>query len=339
MKRSESVKFSIIVCAHDRSDFVIPALKSALEQDFPEKEYELILVKNFKNKRIDSFTEKNGIVNILTEKGPLMQKMMEGVSISKGEYLCFLEDDDLFEKNKLKRIGELIDNDGSLSYYHSSFTVIDENGKSLKHHISRTPVRTMIYSGESDILSGLPEMLKFRADWYGSMMCIRKGSLLAHFDQLKQIEGSADRIIFYMGLLDSRQVIIDSTRTTKYRLHKSHTTVIAEYDNFMSKKNAFYTKSFESAKILETICKSGYLEPLSKCYVLHEKILSRFTNRENFSMDGIRIGEVIECFGKVRTKNILIWYSLLLAKSLFGNSVLKLYYIMSSHIARKGASS
>lgn len=335
MNNQRKMLFSIIICAHNRKKYLTDAMKSVLSQEFPRENYEVILVRNFPDKRVDAFTSKNGITDIKTDKAPLMQKMIVGVDNANGEYLCFLEDDDLYETNKLSRINDLIDKHKSLSYYHSSFKAIDEKGKLMGQKISRVNERTLIYKGELDILAGISEMLRSRADWYGSMMCIRKKALIPHLKLLREIEGSADKIIFYIGLLDHGTVIIDSEKTTRYRFHQSHTTVVADYEFFISKKNTFYTKSLESAKILEKICSGTFLEGTSRCYVLHEEVLSKFTAFGNSGKLLPLAPGVMECFRKTGMKNILLWYTLLLAKTLFGRSILKFYYMISSATSRK----
>ena len=58
------MKITVIITAYDRKKFILNAVKSALNQKIPESNYELIVVKNYNDKTIDSFLDKNGIKNV-----------------------------------------------------------------------------------------------------------------------------------------------------------------------------------------------------------------------------------------------------------------------------------
>lgn len=330
MNSNKSLRFSIIICAHDRKKYLVSTMESAVKQTFSRDAYEIILVKNFEDQEIDSYANENNITLILTKKGPLMQKMLEGVEKARGEYMCFLEDDDLYEKNKLSRINELIEKHGSISFYHSSFRTIDENGNFLAQNISSTTGRTLLFSGVPEILSGYPELISVRADWYGSMMCVRKEALTSRIDQLKNIEGSADKIVFYMGLLNSGTIVIDSEKTTRYRFHMSHTNIVSDPEEFYRRKESFFRKSYDSSKILKEICKNTFLENITSCMALHEQILLSFVSSSQKYSISHYLPEVLKCFSRQRIWSVPFWYSLLVLKRIFRKSALKLYYVLNT---------
>ena len=59
------MKITVIITAYDRKKFILNAVKSVLNQKMPERNYELIVVKNYNDKTIDSFLDKNGIKKYL----------------------------------------------------------------------------------------------------------------------------------------------------------------------------------------------------------------------------------------------------------------------------------
>jgi len=62
---------SVIITAHNRRRFLLEAVNSALNQTLPKDEYEIIVVKNFEDERIDKFLEEHYVKNIVTKEEPL----------------------------------------------------------------------------------------------------------------------------------------------------------------------------------------------------------------------------------------------------------------------------
>ncbi len=332
---SEAPLFSIVICAHNRRTYLTEAVRSALEQDFPREKFEIILVKNFHDEPIDKLAAENGISTIFTEEGPLSRKMVEGIRESRAEYICFLEDDDVFEPNKLKRIESFIKSLEKLSFYHNSHSTINERGEETETEISNTADKTLIFTGMKEILDGMRSMLRTRADWYGSMMCVRRGAILPYADVMWNATGSADKSIFYLSLLDGGSAVIDAARTTKYRFHQSHTTVVAEYNEFYNRKRQFFEKSYRSSKLLLDSCKGTFLEPVLSCAATHEYILHSFVNANEKAEIFRLFPVVLRCIVSQRMWPVLFWYVLLTLKKVAGRASMKLYYIISTSFSLK----
>ena len=128
MQIEQAPLFSIVICNHDRKQYLINAVDSALEQDFPKDMFEIIVVKNYYDEEIDNYLMEHKIFSVFTEDAFLPQKMVKGVENSKGSYICFLDDDDLYKTGKLKRIATFIEKHGQISFYHDSFFIINELG-------------------------------------------------------------------------------------------------------------------------------------------------------------------------------------------------------------------
>ncbi len=111
---------SVIITAHDRREFLLEAVNSALNQTLPKDEYEIIVVKNFEDERIDRFLEEHNVKNIVTKEEPLGAKIVKGVEESRGEVVSFLEDDDLWLPQKLEIVKQVF-KDKDVMYYHNNF--------------------------------------------------------------------------------------------------------------------------------------------------------------------------------------------------------------------------
>jgi glycosyltransferase involved in cell wall biosynthesis len=58
---------SVIITAYNRREFIRDAVNSVINSTLPEDEYEIIVVKNFKDEYVDSIVEKTGGKSIITD--------------------------------------------------------------------------------------------------------------------------------------------------------------------------------------------------------------------------------------------------------------------------------
>jgi len=122
---------SVIIIANNRKIFLKDAIKSVLNQSLDRNFYEIIIVKNFKDKDIDDFIDQNVLLNIFSEdNNTILGKFLEGIKNSKGDIIAFLEDDDRFHKDKQKIVNEIF-SDEDVVYYHNASQYIDEDGRFL----------------------------------------------------------------------------------------------------------------------------------------------------------------------------------------------------------------
>ena len=113
----EEPYISIIVTAHDRKEYLRYAIQSAIDQRLEKRLYEIVVVKNFDNKELDELIEENGIESLKAKKDSTIgEDLAAGIENSKGEVLCFLDDDDAFLPNKLKVVFDIFKNDDEIVY-------------------------------------------------------------------------------------------------------------------------------------------------------------------------------------------------------------------------------
>jgi glycosyltransferase involved in cell wall biosynthesis len=103
---------SVIVTAYNRTQYFEHALKSLADQSFSKDNFEVILITNFECK-VDVFDLK---VKHIVMDGNIGHYLVRGIRESEGEIICFLDDDDLFHKDKLNVINKLFKNSHAIYF-------------------------------------------------------------------------------------------------------------------------------------------------------------------------------------------------------------------------------
>ncbi|WMT55539.1 MULTISPECIES: glycosyltransferase family 2 protein [unclassified Acidiplasma] len=103
----KTLSISVIIVAYNRKMYVKQAVESVLNQTYDKNKYEIIVVKNFHDEDIDKFLIANKVNNIFSLNEEYGKKLSTGISNSNGDIICFLEDDDLFDKYRLERVNQI----------------------------------------------------------------------------------------------------------------------------------------------------------------------------------------------------------------------------------------
>jgi glycosyltransferase involved in cell wall biosynthesis len=123
---------SVVICTYNTERFIVEAIDSVFAQDYPLAKVEIIVVddgstdntaKILKEKysgKIKYFYRKNGghsaAINTAIEK-------------MSGKYVCFLDADDFWDKNKLREVVGLFESDNEIDVVYNYLRVINEAKK------------------------------------------------------------------------------------------------------------------------------------------------------------------------------------------------------------------
>jgi len=123
---------SIIVPYYKKKKFIKRALLSVLNQSY--KKFELILIYDDKNKKDLSYIKKlvkldKRILLIVNDENlGVGFSRNKGINVSKGKYICFLDSDDFWNKNKIKEQLNFMKNN-KVVISHTSYNIIENNKK------------------------------------------------------------------------------------------------------------------------------------------------------------------------------------------------------------------
>ena len=146
------LKLSVIITAFNRDNYILSAIESVLNQSLPRKYYEILVVKNFHNIDIDNRIKNNEIISIFSENGTWGEFQQLALDRASGNIICFLDDDDLYERTKLEYVLNQFQQNSNLGYIHNTFSYIDKYGNRLDTNWLKRIRNTLYLKNDSDLL-------------------------------------------------------------------------------------------------------------------------------------------------------------------------------------------
>ena len=123
------MRFSVIIPLYNKAPYVAKAIQSVLAQTFMD--YELIIMDD--GSKDDSFSialkaiEGRGNCHLYRQKNAgVSMARNNGVALSQGEYLCFLDADDWWEPTFLEEMSKLIEEFPDAGIYGTNYTIVNE---------------------------------------------------------------------------------------------------------------------------------------------------------------------------------------------------------------------
>ncbi len=247
---------SVIITAHNRKEFLLGAIKSALNQTLNKKYYEIIVIKNFEDSIIDKFIEENNIKNVLSDKISLSGKIVEALNICNNDIISFLDDDDLFFNNKLEVVSKIFENK-DIVYYHNSEQTIDDNNKKLN----------FVYDSP---------------DFNMSSISIRKEIINENI--LSRVTHSIDTLMYLFSINSNKNVYLDKNVLTYYRMHNSITHNFDDLDSYINFNIKSYNNVINSYKTLYELFDNKKIKSLLLHKIAFTYFMLRIFNNEKFEL-------------------------------------------------------
>ncbi len=227
---------SVIVGAYTRSRYLVDALTSVLEQTIDPNEIEILVTKGFENPEIDRFLEERRIPSINDREPRIGRWLLNAIERTRAPLVAILNDDDLFEPERLAHVVSIFRERPWLGYYRNRISAIDSEGRAvprtewsrlfLDAEFDRTgPLE--IQSAEKD--ARVPELRRTFAAFNASAIVVRRelltGALAVRFVETHQ----DDEALFLAAILAPYGLYLDDQRLTRFRDHPGNVT--REIDN------------------------------------------------------------------------------------------------------------
>ncbi len=233
-----------IITAYGRTRYVYEALQSALSQTLKRKLYEIIVVTNFDMDH--EFVVKNNIRTVRCEKKELGTKIALALEIAQGDIIAILEDDDLWETNKLETIVNIFQRRPRIGFIHNWMSIMGAEGQNIQTSFQSRTVRKMNSIDEylidtTKLTYGKARLgISYAMDYYSSSISFRKAAVMNYIEALREISTSTDVFYFFACLLSEQHLLAISEKLTKYRIHSSNLSLGAgDQKDFFSRRKKY----------------------------------------------------------------------------------------------------
>lgn len=219
---SSNPKVSVIVTANGRKEFISKAITSLIEQKISKSEFEVIVVKNFKDKNLETSCLEHGFKLVHTD-GIQGAFLSEGLKSASANILAFLDDDDIWSLDHLERLVSVFQKYPDLGYYQNTCKYIDSEGNSADYwHPSKRGMsfrNKEVYITSDQKIQHISQLKKMSADFNLSSIAVKREVIEDHLMLVPFLQGFPDGILFYLALCSNSSIFLDNTIGTFYRIH------------------------------------------------------------------------------------------------------------------------
>ena len=204
-------RVSTVITAHDRREYLGEAVRSAIDAGADE----IVVVRNF-SEPIDA--PEGSYLDVLCTASETGVKQATGVARASGEVVAFLDDDDLWEPDKVRWLRDRFSAEPSLVYLNHTQRPIDASGALVG---SRHPEWARRTPSKLDLWDRRDPGALFDEIWPGnsSSTVVRRSWAIDRLDDLREVGWSADTFWLVAALLGGGTWAIVDRPLTRLRLH------------------------------------------------------------------------------------------------------------------------
>lgn len=205
---------SVIIPTHNRKAYLKPALESVANQTYPNIEMIVVDDGSHTNYAESISTSFNNCRYYYKVNGGVSSARNFGIRQANGSFIAFLDDDDLWKKDKIQKQLQLLSNNPNVDLIHSAAAVVNENNKPTGEIIGASKDKAHKRSGY--VFWNALAVWTVKA----STPLMRKGIFQGNlfFDERLQAGEDSD---FYQRVFYKHRVLYMEEPTTFYRVYDS----------------------------------------------------------------------------------------------------------------------
>jgi len=222
---------SVIIAAYNADKYIKEAIDSVLNQTY--KNFELIVIDDGSTDKTAQIAKsyKGKLKYVYKENGGVSTARNTGIKLAQGEFVAFLDADDVWIENKLHDQVEHLNKNEDLAMIFTNMIIIDESGENVLGHFN---------SKESIPYDGfIFEYFLKKPVLYPSTLLIKKNVFeeIGYFNE--KLKSCDDTDLFFrafqyvqVGLVEKELVRyreVENSLSRSMRSHECHITMLSEF--------------------------------------------------------------------------------------------------------------
>ena len=330
---------SVIITAFNRKEYLIKAVRSVLDQTLSREHFEIIVTKNFVDIEIDKFLQESQVRVINDPVEGLGKRIASALRETKGDIISFLEDDDLFQSNKLQEVIREFSRNPKLGFFHDAYLNMDFEGNHLTKSMLPNTKSILVFNGGNLTCRDILLMHRLSGAGHNSCISIRRTLVFSHIEKLKLIKGAVDAFLFYLSIQSDYQIIISPQVMTIYRVHNSvGVSTNSNFDEFVLKNRSNWSMYLSDINQMLKITERGAPHDILLCDLMELKLHLAI-------VDAVRrellksISKCIRCIGLRSTRQARLFILFAGVSVIYPKAFLRVLYVLKSYQIRNIVSS
>ncbi len=207
---------SVLINTYNYGRFIDEAIQSAVEQNVPAEDVEIIVVDDGSTDDTPQRMTKWGsrIHYIRKENGGQASAYNVGFASSRGEIICFLDADDYWHRDKLSTIMHIFRSSESTQVLFHTLEVVDDKGITIGY----TP-KGLLHRNEMKVPAKdyLRNISRYASPSSG--ICVRASCLRTIMPVPEQLRVAADSYLHFFLPLSAQTITVLPQPLGKYRVH------------------------------------------------------------------------------------------------------------------------
>ena len=217
-------KVSVVIITYNHGQFIAEAIRSILGQTF--RDFEIVVVDDGSTDNTAETVSSYPVTYFWQENQGVCRAYNRGIDLSKGEYVLFLDADDMLLEDTLRKEAELLDSNPEVALcYGQAYVMNDGDGRIYR-------VRKSTFLNSSAIVDSKQQIreLLFANRITSSTAMIRRRCLdeVGRFDE--RIGAIAEDRHLYIRLAKRYRLAYMAEPLVKYRVHPYQTHKTVTYD-------------------------------------------------------------------------------------------------------------